>query len=496
MSSDIQFGDLEQSEPQRAARPDQDAHFATCPVGEIGDDELLIFVDLDVLRDMEAHALSNTRVELGGVMLGQQSIDDQGRPFVTITDSLRAEHYEATKGSFKFTHETWSQISRQREEFRPDLEMVGWYHTHPGWSVFLSGMDLFICNNFFNRPLDVALVIDPCEQDRGWFQWNDDKKTQRTGGFVLTTGRFRQLELDQFARIYNKEPMMNIDPRYSGNPLGGTSQPSSVTLMDNRKSAFELAIIGMLMIQFFLACLLAWKFLVPAQSATAEKDQVRIAELEKKLDSMNVAQDRTMREQAYNEVLSTLVATQTGDTNMVEEFSKSKIQLQRMQANLEGQLALSEKLQFEKTQTQAQLQMQVNDSKKIESQLVRTRESLTKADEKIETLSEDLETLRDEEGGSMANITTPWWWLVIGSLVVGLLGSALGYSLARKEDPYSSIDANPRDDQDNIRTDRETDPAFQQKDVAFEDDPHANLAHTSKQASASEKLSMKIDDKT
>ena len=127
MSSEIQFGDLEQSQPQRALRPDQDAHFATCPVATVKDDELLIFVDLDVMRDMEAHALGNTQVELGGVMLGRQSIDDQGRPFVTITDSLRAEHYEATKGSFKFTHETWSQISRQREKFRPDLEMVGWY---------------------------------------------------------------------------------------------------------------------------------------------------------------------------------------------------------------------------------------------------------------------------------------------------------------------------------------------------------------------------------
>ncbi len=149
MSSDIQFGDLEESEPQRALRPDQDGHFVVAQIGDVSDEELQIYVDLDVMRDMEAHARSNTRVELGGVMLGYQSVDDQGRPFVVITDCLRALHYEATKGSFKFTHDTWSQITRERDEFKPDLEMVGWYHTHPGWSVFLSGMDLFICNNFF-----------------------------------------------------------------------------------------------------------------------------------------------------------------------------------------------------------------------------------------------------------------------------------------------------------------------------------------------------------
>ena len=123
--------------------------------------------------------------------------------------------------------------------------MVGWYHTHPGWSVFLSGMDLFICNNFFNRPLDVALVIDPCKQDRGWFQWNQQNTTQRTSGFVLTTGRFRQQELNQFARFYNKEPMMNIDPRYSGNSFNNAQAP--VTYMDNRKPIYEIAIIAMLL---------------------------------------------------------------------------------------------------------------------------------------------------------------------------------------------------------------------------------------------------------
>ena len=184
MSSEIQFGELEQNEPQQMVRPDRDAHFLVGNVGDIEPGQLPIFVDLDALRDMEARAQVNTRVELGGVMLGKQCIDAQGQPFVLVTDTLRAEHYEATRGSFKFTHDTWQQISRQRARFHPDLEMVGWYHTHPGWTVFLSPMDLFICNNFFNRPLDVALVIDPCNDDRGWFQWNEEGQTEQTGGFL------------------------------------------------------------------------------------------------------------------------------------------------------------------------------------------------------------------------------------------------------------------------------------------------------------------------
>src|SRR2546423_7842937 len=152
---------------------------------------------------MDQHALSDTSVELGGVLLGSRYKDADGRPFVVITESLRAQHYESTKGSFKFTHETWSAITRQRQRFPPELQMVGWYHTHPDWGVFLSGMDLFICHNFFSQKLDVAYVIDPCRGDRGMFQWTDEindqrKQVRRTGGFFVTASRFRAAELEYY----------------------------------------------------------------------------------------------------------------------------------------------------------------------------------------------------------------------------------------------------------------------------------------------------------
>lgn len=457
MSSDIQFGDLEESQPQESLRPDQDAHFATAMVGEIGEDELLIYADLDVVRDMEAHALSNTRVELGGVMLGRQSVDDQGRPFVVVTDSLRAEHYEATKGSFKFTHETWSQISRQREEFRSDLEMVGWYHTHPGWSVFLSGMDLFICNNFFNRPLDVALVIDPCEQDRGWFQWTEDKTTRRTGGFILTTGRYRQLELDQFARIYNKEPIMNMDPRYTGNPLAG-SQPS-VTVMENRKPGFELAIMGMLVTQFLLVALLAWRMTLPAPVADSADDKARIEELENKLGAMANQQGQSMREQAYREMLGSVVAAQTGDANLVDRYEKMKTDNLRLQTNLEGQLALTNQLKRERNSAQSQLDAVTSRSEKLESQLVATRSSLRDSESALKQLQSAGSLDGENSDKPFGQFEVAWWWLAIGSVVVGLLGCALGYALGRREeepvdDPRSQEAAGFGSDADADATDR------------------------------------------
>ena len=169
--SDIEFSDLDQAQRQQQLRPDRNRQYAVVTCGRVDESDLPVFVDIDALRDMELHALSDTRVELGGVMLGGQYEDADGNPFVVVADSLRARHYENTKGSFKFTHDTWAEITRERDEFPPELQMVGWYHTHPDWGVFLSNMDLFICDHFFNRPLDVALVIDPRRGDRCWFQW-------------------------------------------------------------------------------------------------------------------------------------------------------------------------------------------------------------------------------------------------------------------------------------------------------------------------------------
>src|SRR5439155_15730472 len=41
--------------------------------------------------------------------------------------------------------------------------------------IFLSGMDLFIQDNFFNLPWQVAFVYDPLGKDEGMFIWRHGK---------------------------------------------------------------------------------------------------------------------------------------------------------------------------------------------------------------------------------------------------------------------------------------------------------------------------------
>jgi proteasome lid subunit RPN8/RPN11 len=426
MSFDIQFGELEHAEPQKGLRPDQDAHFCVMPVGEIGMPEtqhagqgdLMIFVDLDVMRDMEAHANSDTSVELGGVMLGRQLFDDQGQPFVVITDCLRAEHYHATKGSFKFTHDTWSQITERRRRLRPDLEMVGWYHTHPGWTVFLSGMDLFICNNFFNKPLDVALVIDPVNDDRGWFQWTAGARpvTRPTQGFYLITNKYRLSELKYFSRLYSKGPLMH-DPRYSETTFGGNSPVVNVT--ENRRPLIDVAIVAMLTLQFMLLGLLAWKMLSPPM-ASVNSDPPATKPL---LSSVDQARD-----EAYREILRTAIGEQGADPGLVDRFAELKMEHAKTLANLDGQLVRAEQFAAERDNAKSTLQLKSAELADLGEKIAiarRQNEELVNKLAALEKNSQENGSGGEQTWGIPANY---WWWSIVGAAfaIAGVSGYIFG----------------------------------------------------------------------
>lgn len=116
------------------------------------------------------HVFGSPDREVGGVLVGRMAADG-GLPLVTgAIPALRANEQRAT---LTFTHETWAHVHRILEsEFPPDEQIVGWYHSHPGFGVFLSGHDLFIHENFFTGPSQIAVVIDPHALREGVFAWH------------------------------------------------------------------------------------------------------------------------------------------------------------------------------------------------------------------------------------------------------------------------------------------------------------------------------------
>ena len=129
-----------------------------------------IIMSSEVCSAIEKYASSDTSKELGGIILGRQMEDGADR-FIVVEGHVEAKFTEAQRGSVTFTHQSWDQMHSEREARFPGQKIVGWFHTHPGFGIFLSSYDLFIHKSFFDLPWQLAYVVDPLAGERGFFRW-------------------------------------------------------------------------------------------------------------------------------------------------------------------------------------------------------------------------------------------------------------------------------------------------------------------------------------
>ena len=134
-----------------------------------------ILINEPAFRDAQAHAISSPDREVAGVLVGPPpEKQPDGRYVVHIIDTIIAKHTKMHGASVTYTPESWRYVNDKLAEMYPNDEavIVGWYHTHPGFGIFLSGMDQFIHQNFFTQIWHVALVLDPLARRSGFFCWD------------------------------------------------------------------------------------------------------------------------------------------------------------------------------------------------------------------------------------------------------------------------------------------------------------------------------------
>ncbi len=144
------------------------------PFPAAGRQDFRVFFSPDAHRRVHEHAAETTAVEVGGVLVGYWGEDENG-PYVCVCEMIRAEATDSQFTQVTFTHETWARINRQMDEQFSELRIVGWYHSHPDFGVFLSDRDLFIHQHFFSNPGQIALVVDPVRKREGVFVWRDGR---------------------------------------------------------------------------------------------------------------------------------------------------------------------------------------------------------------------------------------------------------------------------------------------------------------------------------
>jgi proteasome lid subunit RPN8/RPN11 len=147
-----------------------------------------LYIAPEVRKGIDEHAKADVTVEICGVLVGRWGTDENG-PFASVTNYIRCANATSKFAEVTFTHESWSQINKEMDTKFSDERIIGWYHSHPDFGIFLSERDAFIQQHFFSGAGQVAYVVDPVRDLEGVFAWRDGKPTPLSHYWIGNTVR-------------------------------------------------------------------------------------------------------------------------------------------------------------------------------------------------------------------------------------------------------------------------------------------------------------------
>jgi proteasome lid subunit RPN8/RPN11 len=133
-------------------------------------------MESEVARKIRQHSRSSMKSEVCGVLIGSNENDQ-----MTVAACIPGINAAQGGTHVTFTQDTWEHIYKIKDREFPDDKIVGWYHSHPGFGVFLSEHDMFIQENFFSGPHQIAWVYDPHTDEEGCFGWVSGKVEKLSG---------------------------------------------------------------------------------------------------------------------------------------------------------------------------------------------------------------------------------------------------------------------------------------------------------------------------
>jgi len=129
---------------------------------------------------VRTHAVKEAprRLEVMGFLLGE-AFTWKGGPYSVVRDVVTTE-LRSSSSKVRFDPKAFPKLFHGLDDSGFDYILVGWYHSHPGHTCFLSGTDMETQRSMFNQPYHVALVIDPINRDIKTFKLRGDGYEETT----------------------------------------------------------------------------------------------------------------------------------------------------------------------------------------------------------------------------------------------------------------------------------------------------------------------------
>lgn len=112
------------------------------------------------------------RLEVMGFLLGEVN-SWQGVTYAKVKD-VGTTGLMSSSSKVRFDPEQLPKLFLELDDSGFDYILVGWYHSHPGHTCFLSKTDLETQRTMFDQPYHAALVIDPVNHDIRTFRLAGD----------------------------------------------------------------------------------------------------------------------------------------------------------------------------------------------------------------------------------------------------------------------------------------------------------------------------------
>jgi len=136
--------------------------------------DLDFYISNCALNKMFNHCalIAKKKLEAMGFLIGEIR-HWNGKNFTIFHDVVTSD-LESTSISVRFRRDAFENLCDQLDEISYEYVIVGWYHSHPGFSSFMSDVDVDTQVRMFNKPFHAAIVIDPINFELKSFRLSQD----------------------------------------------------------------------------------------------------------------------------------------------------------------------------------------------------------------------------------------------------------------------------------------------------------------------------------
>ncbi|MCD6512288.1 MAG: hypothetical protein J7K61_01620 [Thermoplasmata archaeon] len=116
---------------------------------------------------IHSYEMAKKGKEAMGFMIGD--VRRWEKEYTVVYDVITAS-LETTSFSVRFTREAFEELSDKLDDIEYEYIIAGWYHSHVGYSSFMSDVDISTQKLYFNKPFHAAMVIDPINMEAKLFR--------------------------------------------------------------------------------------------------------------------------------------------------------------------------------------------------------------------------------------------------------------------------------------------------------------------------------------